>query len=201
MALGWDTAAAAQLAGGAVRGAVLLRVETDPVIRLWAGAGDLEIGADLVEILDQARYTGAGELLSPPQVNALVNGLAERVEFGLSGEAITPEVAAIASTEASAIRGAAVNLGFLVFDADFQILSPTAWVWDGVADSLKVSRDGGNGSPTRTLSLSVGSVFTGRQRPTLGVWSDAAQRRRSADDAFCQNVRRYEQSTTINWPI
>jgi len=202
MALGWDLVSQAQLAGSLVKPAVLFRMASDPVVRLWGGAGDLELASDLIEDTDGATYTGLGELLSLPQVNALVNGLAERVEFQLSGAAITGEVAAIASSEAADIRGAAVNVGFFIFGADLQQLSPTAWLWDGVADSLTVARqDGGDGTIQRTISLSVGSLMTGRQRPNLDYWSDAMQRRRSSDDEFCHLVKTYSQGSTKNWPI
>lgn len=202
MALGWDIASQAQLAGSLVKPAVLFRMATDPVVRLWGGAGDLELAFDLIEDTDGAVYTGMGELLSLPQVNALVNGLAERVEFQLSGAAVTGEVAAIASTEAADIRGAAVNVGFFVFGPDLQQLSPTAWLWDGLADSLTVSRQPqDDGTAQRTISLSVGSLLTGRQRPNLDYWSDAMQRRRSSDDAYCHLVKTYSAGTTKDWPI
>jgi hypothetical protein len=202
MALGWDIAAQAQLAGGTVKPAILFRMATDPVVRLWGGAGDLAMGEDLIEDTEGAIYTGMGELLSLPQVNALVNGLAERVEFQLSGAAISGEIAAIAGTEAADIRGAVVHLGFMVFGADMQQLSPTAWLWDGVADSLKVSRQGDDqGGVSRAIGLSVGSLLTGRQRANLGYFSDADQRRRSSDDAYCSLVKTYSAGSTKNWPI
>lgn len=202
MAIGWDIAAQAQLAGGQVRPAVLFRMATDPVVRIWAGAGDLAIPSDLIEDVDEAIYTGMGELLNLEAVNALINGLAERREFSLSGAAVTGEVADIAAGEASDIRGAAVNIGFFVFDSALQKLSPTAWLWDGVADTLKVAfQSDAQGNVTRTLTLSVGSVLTGRQRPTLGYFSDADQRRRSADDAYCSLVKTYSTGSTKNWPI
>lgn len=201
MAPGWGLAAQRALAGDLVKPAILFHFVTDPVIRLWAGVGDLAIAADLVEDEDGAIYTGMGELLSPPEVNALVNGLAERVEFGLSGVAISGAVAALASQEAASIRGAAVNLGFFVFGPDHQQLSPTLWLWDGVADNLKVNltstEDGGE---LRTVSVSVGSIMTGRQRPALSYLSPRDQRRRSANDAFCDHVPGYDAGVTKVWP-
>lgn len=201
MSLSWTRALQAHLAGGEVRPAILFRMATDPVVRLWAGAGDLALGSDAIETTDGAIYTGMGELLSPPQVNALVNGLAERVDFTLSGAAVSGEVAAIASTEAADIRGAAVNLGFFVFDADYQQLTPALWLWDGVADSLKVNRQANGQDGTRSVALSVGSLLTGRQRPDLSYWTPFDQRRRSTDDAFCDRVPLYSQGTTKVWPI
>jgi hypothetical protein len=200
MALDWDSASERALAGDIVRPVVLFRLATDPVVRLWSGIGDFAIAADLVEEVEGAVYTGLGELLPTPELNGLVNGLAERVDFQLSG--VSPEVAALASTEAPDIRGAAVSIGFLILGDDLQQLSPTAWLWDGEADSLKVSRQSSDGGvSTRAITLSVGSLFTGRKKPDLAYWSDSDQRRRSADDGFCKEVRRYAPGSTKTWPI
>jgi hypothetical protein len=197
----WTAAAQAQLAGGLVRPGILLRVATSPFIRLWGGVGDLQIITDLVEDTAPAIYSGVGEVLSMPALSQLVNGQADRVDFSLTGSAITGEVAAIASTEASDIRNVSVNVGFLVFDDAWQILSPTAWLWDGIADSLKVDRNPGDGSgAVRSLTLSVGSVMTGRRRPSPNFWTDPDQRRRSADDAYCSLVKTYQVGTTKVWP-
>lgn len=202
MSLGWDAPALAQLEGGSVRLGILLRIATDPVIRLWAGAvRDISIDADGIEDTDGAVYQSMGLLTDIPTVNQLLNGQAERVEFALSGVAVTGEIAAIASTEAADIRGVAVNLGFLVFDANWQIASPTAWPWDGEADSLTVERQGDASSAVRRLKLSVGSLMTGRRRARNAYWTDADQKRRSADDDFFDQVRTYWAGTTKVWPI
>lgn len=202
MALDWSDVALAQLEGGAVRPGVLVRIATTPVIRLWTGVvRDLAIGADAVETTEGAIYQGMGKLTNVPAVNQLLNGQAERVDFTLSGAALTGEIAAIASTEAGDIRGADVNLGFLVFDANWQVISPTAWPWDGSADSLTVQRQGDAANPTRILKLSVGSLMTGRRRPSIAYWTDPDQKRRSPDDDFFDRVRQYSIQTTKVWPV
>jgi hypothetical protein len=202
MALDWDDAALAQIEGGGVRPAILVRIATDPLIRLWTGAvSDLAIGADVVETTDGAIYQGMGVLTNVPAVNQLLNGQAERIEFTISGAAITGEIAAIASTEAAAIRGAKVNMGLLAFDSNWQIASPTAWLWEGYADSLGVDRKGDAKNPTRGVKLAVGSLMTGRRRPAIGYWTDPDQRQRSADDSFFDRVRQYSIQTTKVWPV
>ena len=201
MALDWDAPALAQLEGGAVRPAVFLRVASDPPIRLWVGAvRDLALPADAVETTDGAIYQSMGLLTGVPELNQLLNGEAERVEFELSGVAVTGEVAAIASTEAAAIRTADVNVGLAVFDANWQMVSPVAWLWDGESDSLMLERQGDAQNPSRTLKLSVGSLMTGRRKPQIGYFTDADQRRRSADDTFFDQVRTYTVGTTKVWP-
>lgn len=201
MALGWDLAAQAQLGSGLVRPAFLFRLATDPVVRLWAGAGDLAIGEDNIEDVDQAIYTGMGELLNPPEFDQLINGVAERVEFVLAGAAVDGTVAALASSAADSVRGCEVWLGFLAFDERFQILSPTAWLGQWTADSLKVNRVSEGGEVQRTISLSCGNAMTGRRKAANAYWSGPDQRRRSADDAFCDRAKVYNAGSTKSWPI
>jgi hypothetical protein len=197
---GWSAPALAQLEGGGLRPGFLLRVASTPVIRLWAGVGDLAIDSDAVETQDGAIYAGSGALVGVPAISALVNGVAERADFTLSGTAITGPLASLAGSEAELVRGAAVNLGFLVFDDNGQKLSPVAWLWDGEADVLRVARSGQDGQAVRSLTLSVGSIMTGRRRPGLAYFTDADQRRRSADDAFFDRVKIYSRGSTRVWP-
>jgi hypothetical protein len=188
--------------GGGVRPAILLRIATDPVIRLWSGATrDLTIETDPVETELGATYRSMGALTDIPSVNQLLNGEAERVTFGLSGAGVTAEVLALASSEAASIRGVRVNLGAMFFDANWQRGTPVVWPWEGEADSLAVEWEAGDGTPIRSIALSVGSLMTGRRRPQISVWTDADQRRRSAGDAFFSEVRRYSEGSTKAWPI
>ena len=198
----WTPTELALLEGGAQRPAILLRIATDPVIRLWSGAvRDLAIAADPVEDLDGAIYQSMGLLTEVPAVNQLLNGEAERVTFGLSGAGLTADLAALASTEAASIRAARVNLGVVFFDSQWQVGTPVIWPWEGEADSLLVEFSAGGGQAIRTLSLSVGSLMTGRRRPQISVFTDADQRRRSPDDGFFSEVRRYSEGSTKPWPI
>lgn len=203
MPLGWDPTALALLEASR-RPGILLRIEpvAGEVIRLWSGAiRDLQIPVDAVETEVGATYSSMGALTDVPAVNQLLNGEAERVTFGLSGAGISAEVAGLASTEAALIRSARVNLGVLFFDANLQVATPVLWPWEGESDSLSVERTRSGDGALRTLSLSVGSLMTGRRRPQISVWTDADQRRRSADDAFFSEVRRYSEGSTKAWPI
>lgn len=187
---GWSDAAQAQLSGSTVRPSVMLRIDaTTGPLRLWGGVGPLQIPADAVES-EPATYSGMGVLTGLPAVSQLANGLAERVEFKLSG--VTPAIRALAADGADTVRGVSVRLGFMVFDADWQALSPVAWLWEGTADVVKSTRK----ANARTISLSVGSMFNSRRRPAVGYWTDAQQRERSADDAFCDHVAVYTAGTT-----
>lgn len=196
----WSDVAKAQLAGAHVRAALLMRVRTEPIMRMWGGVGYVEVPAGGAETDDGAIYSGMGELLGLPVVSQLLNGASERITFSLAGTVVTGELAAIASTSAADVRGAAVSIGFFVMDDDWQRISPVAWPWRGLADMVSVDRATDQGRIIRTISLSVGSLFTGRKRPDTGYWSDPDQRRRSPTDTFCDRVKTYEQGTTKVWP-
>lgn len=196
----WSQPAIAQLQGGTTRAGLLFRLSTAPVVRLWGGIGDLEVDPDLIELEVGAVHAGIGELTGLPQLSQLINGVAERVEFSLAGAGVTAQVAALAGAEAEAVRGAELNIGLLVFDANWQRLSPVLWLWAGVADMVGVSRGDQKGQPVRTISLSAGSLLTGRRRPGHRYFTDADQRRRSPDDAFFDRVKLYNAGTTKTWP-
>lgn len=197
----WSAPALRQIEGYEVKAGVVFRLATSPVIRLWGGVGKLTLPADAIEDTENAPYSGAGELLDVPALSQLINGIAERVDFQLSGTVVTGEVAAIASSEADEIQQAVCNVGVFAMDEDFQRLSPVAWLWEGEADSLLVERRAeGGGRIVRTLTLSVGSVMTGRRRPQAAYFTDPDQRSRSPTDAFFDRIRTYEQGTTKVWP-
>lgn len=181
---------------------VLLRVGTSPAIRLWSGAvRDLAIPSGGAEPDDGAVYQSMGLLTGIPELGAALNGEAERVEFALSGAAVTGEVAALAQDSAAGIRGVSVDVGLVLFDDAWQLVPPVYWLWSGTADSIGVERSGDAQSPTRTLKLSAGNVFTGRRRPSLGYFTDIDQKRRSADDAFFDQVAKYSRGTTKVWGL
>lgn len=184
----------------AKRWGVLLRIASDPVIRLWSGqVRDLPIPAGGPETTDGAIYQSHGQLGGLPTLSSAINGDAERIEFAMSGVEITGEIAALATDGATEIRGKAVDLGLVLFDADWQIIPPVFWLWSGTADSVTVSRTGSVDNPSRTIKLSAGNVFTGRKRSNLSFYTDIDQRRRSADDAFFSETAKLYPGTTKAW--
>jgi len=167
------------------RESYLLRIAADPPARIWSGFGDLEIPADAVEP-EPAVYRGAGELLSVPDFQQLVNGTAERIEFSVSG--VTEETLRLALEDAPSVRNAAVHVGRIDFDEHWQQIGPVEWEAVFRADVLSVSRQGSGDSPVRTISLSVGTDDTGRSRAPLAFFTDADQRFRSPTDAIFSHV-------------
>src|SRR5262249_43156432 len=118
----------------------------------------------------------------------------------ISGAWLTSEIVDEATFAAPDLIGKAVNLGFLVLGADLQPISPMAWAWDGTADSISIDRNGSADPVTRTISLSAGSVMTGRRRPKSAFYTDQDQQARSPGDRFCERASLMAIGTTKVWP-
>jgi hypothetical protein len=184
----------------AKRVGALVRIATPTVIRVWAGqVRTITIPSGGAEDTDDAAYLSMGLLTDYPQLSSALNGDMDRFELSISGVAITGEIAALAQAGAADIRGAAVDFGFILFDAAWQLIDPVFWMGSGTADSLTVQRS--SDGQTRKLSLSIGNVFTGRRRPNPVFFTDADQRRRSPDDAFFSEVSKLQTGTTKVWGV
>jgi hypothetical protein len=167
--------------------------------RMWLGIGDCEAGID-AEDGDGAIYKGMGEMLNVPAFQQLINGVAERVSFSLSG--VPPRAVELASAEADDVRGVALNIGLAVFDQDWQIVESPIWLKRFVVDFLTLQREQQGTDPAiYTLALSARSIFTGRRRPGLSFFTDEEQQRRSPGDRFCEHARRYAQLEAKAWPL
>lgn len=183
---------------GAPRWALFFRmVCKSSIVRAWSGFGDYALPADDVES-EGGIYLGVGLVGSVPALRQLIGGLAERVEFSLNGaDELTM---ALADRDADEVRRAQVHVGIVFFDGDWQQAAQIAWMWEGTADVPGVERARSVDGPVRRITLSVGTAFTDRTRPQLGFYTDADQRRRSSDDAFCARVAAYGLDSTIQWP-
>ncbi len=176
-----------------MRESFALRIETDPVARVWGGIGDLDVPADIVET-SAARYLGAGELLSAPDFEQGINFTAERIEIQLSGA--SSRMIALALEDAAGIRGARVHFVTMRFDDNWQLIEVE---YEAVfrADKITVSsEDSEDGSRTRTITLSIGTEDTNRSRAPMAYFTDQDQRRRSPTDAIFSNVSGINQGTS-----
>lgn len=161
-----------------VRESYLIKIDTPDPARIWSGIGNLTIPADIVEAAP-ATYLGAGELLSAPDFQQLINGIAERLEFTVSG--ITEETLRLARDEAPDVKGAMMYVGRVDFDDEWQII---AVEWEAVfrCDTLTVDSQGQGGKRVRTIMLSVGTDDTGRSYAPSSYFTDADQKLRSPTD-------------------
>lgn len=191
--------AAAMSALGAPRWSLfaLIMASGGPV-RAWLGVGDYEIAADDVDTMG-GTYLGVGLVGDIPALSQLVGGVAERIEFTLSGA--DDRTLRLADGDADEVKAAPVYVGIVFFDQYWQQADPIAWLWEGTADVPSVDRSADEGGGiVRSVSLSVGSVFTDRTRPQLGFYTPADQKRRSPTDTFCDRVPGYGIDSTVQWP-
>lgn len=171
----------------------LLRIDSDPVCYLWTGFGQLETPADAVDPAG-ATWLGAAQIIGIPALQALINGVAERVNFTLSG--VSTETLRLAREDKATIKGAAVRIGHVQFDADWQLDGGITWEWLGVADALRVESRYADDGRVRQIVLMVGGADTSRSNPRFNYWTDASQRLRSANDAFCDHVAMISEGVT-----
>lgn len=176
-----------------LREAFLFRLECDPPAYLWSGVGDLFVEGDA--IADEATYLGGGELLELPAIQQLINGIADRVEFTVSG--VDAETFRLALEDRAGVDGARVLIGTAPMDAAYQLSGPVDWEWEGVADVVTVDSTASvDGGKTRSVTLSVGSADTARSRAQLTFFTDADQRRSFPTDAFFSHVGRIAAGNT-----
>ncbi|ARR53492.1 hypothetical protein HY78_08685 [Rhizorhabdus wittichii DC-6] len=167
-----------------MRQSIIVRIDSEDPARFWQGVGDILIPADDVEPLE-AIYLGAGELISVPDFQQLINGTAERIEFTLSG--VSAETIAMAVEDAASVRGASLHVGIVTFDEAWQVIE-VAWEAEFRCDTLTVSSQGSQTGRVRSITLSVGSDDTGRSRAPIAFFTDADQKRRSATDNIFSHV-------------
>jgi hypothetical protein len=168
------------------RRSYVLRLGSDPVCYLWTGVARLETPSDSIDPAG-ALWEGVAGIIEIPALKALINGIAERVRFVLSG--VTSETLRLAIADRETVSGADLRIGHVDFDADWQIDGAINWEWLGIADVLVIERPRGDGQgATRTISLSVASADTLRANPRPAFYTDADQSKQSPTDEFCSQV-------------
>lgn len=200
----FNDAELAALDSGIVKIGIFFRLDVDPdPVRLWLGYGAIEPGTNVLDTESGATYLGMGELQNVPAIKQLINGAAERVEFALSG--VSGEVLAIASgNDADEIKGASATVGFGLFGATWSdLLGALHWCGFYVADYLEREQqlaDVGD-AIIRTITLSCGSRFTGRRRPSFSYFTDQDQQARHPGDQSCSLTTDYAHGFSKKWPV
>ena len=189
---------------GDVRLGVFFQLDTDPALHVWMGASDIRMGDPFgVVSVDPrgTRFLGGGRLLNIPDLEMLINGIADRIELQLSG--VTPEFLAQLDEEAPPVSGVEAHIGIAPLDERWQPLTPIIPIWTGAADYWRMSSMAPD-DPTKPrvngVVLSMGSGDLTRARASRLTWTDEAQRDISPTDAFCNRVGRYLTGLLIAWP-
>lgn len=178
------------------RESYVFRIDTVNPATLWSGNGLIMLPGDAV-LPDDTLVHGGGELINIPDLEQLINGLAQRIEITLSG--VSEEAIRMAEEEALHVPGAAVHIGRISFGEDWQIAEPVAWEWAGQGKSLTVSSEPADKGRTRTLTLRLGAGETTRSRAPLAFFTDADQRREFPTDNFFDHVAGINNGTSRRW--
>lgn len=177
-----------------IRESYLFRIECDPPAYMWSGQGNLVVPADAI-VPTETTYLGGGEWVDLPEIQQLINGTADRVDFTASG--VDDETIRLALEDRASVDGAVVRIGSIPMDANYQISGPVDWEWEGLADIVTVdSTSDEAGNRTRSVTLSVGTSDTARSRMNLSLFTDSDQRKRSPTDAFFSYVGGITGGTT-----
>jgi hypothetical protein len=192
-----SAAALAQLRSDRVRISPLIRIDSVPAIRIWGGTGWLDLPADVYDT-DGARYFGFAEMRDLPTISVLLNGVADRVEIKLSG--ISSRVIALTESDAASVKRVEVAFGFAVFDPDWQLLAGPIWMTLYRADYPSISFQPVDDGYQHIISLSIGSLLTGRRRAAYSYWTDSDHQARVPGDKFCERTVRMAQIATKTWP-
>lgn len=160
------------------RHSFVFEMDTETPVRLWTGHGRLAVGG--------TTYLGAAELLSIPDIKQFVNGVSQRIEFGLSG--ISDTAIRILEEERDSVHLAKSRFGRVAFDQDWQIISGIAWEWEGVADVLTIHSGPSDNGRTRSITVGMGNSDTFRSNRQPAFFTDADQRRGHPTDKFFSHV-------------
>jgi len=179
---------------------IFFRMDTNPALHLWMGINDIPAEFDHAIDLEGTVYLGGGRLAGIPTLEVLINGVADRVEFQMSG--ISPEDAERIDTEAPPVRGATVHVGIVPLDQYYQPMGYIVPLWIGTASftTEKSSPVTGREQPTITMGLSVGSGSTTRSRKSTALWSPAQQKALYPTDLFCNGTARLARGVAPSWP-
>lgn len=172
-----------------------------PPLRIWLGVNDVPAGMASVDPDTNQTYYGGGRLVDIPNLEAVLNGTADRVEFRLSQ--IDPVSAQKIVAEGWDIRGKAVYVGVTTLNQEtYQPMSSIIPLITGRASYLTETSpiQGIEENRVAILGISVGFGITTRARTSQVLWSTAHHRRVYPTDAFCDGTARLERGSTPTWP-
>ncbi len=180
--------------------ALFFRVGTVSPLRLAFGFSDMPIGIESIDT-EGSVYRAAGQLQELPELEVLLNGIADEVSFTIGG--LSDEHASLIVVSAPPVVGVPVHIGFAPLDERWQPISQIVPIWTGIGDYLIDDMQMGedvNAPAMRSITLACMSGESARTKQSLKTYTDAAQRQVSPDDDFCARVAKYVQRYMPDWP-
>ena len=178
---------------------IFVRFGFDEPLYMWFGINDIPAKITSVDSTNQ-EYLGGGRLLGIPELEVLINGTADRVEFTLSG--VDPDTVGPLDLPNAAVRGKPIHVAITALDDYYQPVVDPYPVYPGIASFVAESSPpvSGTQNPSVTLALSVGSGDTMRERASASLWSDAQQQAIYPGDKFCAGTARLARGALPVWP-
>ncbi len=179
---------------------IFFRLEIETPVCLVLGFNDVPIKVPTVDV-DGTIYRAAGLLQDVPQLQVLLNGEAEDVQFSLNG--VSPEFAGQLYDAAPPVGGADIIMGFCPYDERYQPIADIVPMWRGIADfwSEEMPPQTDLTKPSfRNITLAASGGETARYGQALLTFTDLYQQVISPGDRFCERPPRYYQQQIISWP-
>lgn len=179
---------------------LFFRLDTAIPMRVWLGINDIPAGIESVDPSNQETYLGGGILHEIPNLEAVLNGKADRAEFIISG--IDPNSMAPFDMDEIDVRGKDFHVAITTLDDNYQPMSNLIPLMTGRGSFLTERSDAvtGTDNQTITLGLSVGFGITTRDRNSQVLWSPQHQKAMYPTDQFCDNTARLERGVAPAWP-
>lgn len=178
------------------RPGVFMRIETDPVIRVWTGSHSYRLPADDVVEIEGGEYLGLA-LNDFPVLDRMLNDQAGEYTFTLSG--IEQSLIDLLDVPTD-FSGSRVTIGQLRFDKAWRPLSEVEWIGDFDAEHIGLSITQNGDGHDAAIAMTVGSASTDRRLAIQLHWSSTEQRDLSATDAFFDFVLNYPSGARRQYP-
>lgn len=179
---------AAAMAGRKVLCAPLVFMDfVDAPRRWWPGFGDLVAGGQT--------WQGTGAMISMDGLEADYGTAANAMTFTLSG--VDAEIVTLARNASDRVKGRRVYVYLQFFDEDWQTLDSPDVVKVGVMDQMRYIADGPS---TRQVIVTAEGLWSGRNRPAYGLYTDRDQNARFAGDRGLEQIADLA-SKTVRWPV
>lgn len=158
--------------------------------RWWTGRGWLDTAGHL--------WQGMGTLITIDGIETAPGGVASQATFTLSG--VTPDVVALARSASDRVHGRDVTVSVQFFRTDApdmcEPLDAPVAVWAGEMDQMVYTA---SGDVSRIVTLTAESLWSDRNRPPFGLWTDRDQQARFPGDRGWRHAAALVNKT-IRWP-
>ena len=168
--------------------------------RVWTGWGNLEA--------EGHTWQGVGDLIGVSEIPASTSATAESVTLTLQGA--TAEMQELARASKTRVQDRQIIIYQQFFDVTpddtdvqpWSPLMPAFAVYSGKMDRMAYSAErDGDANYRRSIELTTYGLFTNRNAPANGRWTDSDQQRRYPGELGCSRMPIYASSYSPTWTV